>query len=98
MARKKAYRLVLCANNQGYPASLEVRKVYKALPDASAEASGFVRVVDESGEDYLYPRSRFVPVVATCAVAKVLHLTTARSRMKPKSRVATKNPGKLVRP
>jgi hypothetical protein len=49
---------VVCRENSGYPASLEVRKIYRRLPDPRAEADGFVRVVDESGEDYLYP-SRF---------------------------------------
>jgi hypothetical protein len=55
-------RFLLCLNNQGYPASLEVRKVYRALPDEVAAARGFVRVIDESGEDYLYPLERFVAV------------------------------------
>ncbi len=53
---------VLCVKNPGYPASLEVRKVYRVLPDATAAARKFVRVVDESGEDYLYPRDFFVSI------------------------------------
>ena len=53
---------LLCLNNEAYPASLEVRKVYRALPDAVAEARGFVRVIDESGEDYLFPSEYFVAV------------------------------------
>jgi hypothetical protein len=52
----------LCVNNEAYPASLEVRKVYQALPDAAAASRGFVRVVDESGEDYLYPSDYFVAI------------------------------------
>ena len=48
--------------NDGYPASLEVRKVYRSLPDPVAASRGFVRVVDESGEDYLYPSECFVAV------------------------------------
>lgn len=52
----------LCVKNEGYPASLEVRKVYRGLPDPVAAARGFVRVVDESGEDYLYPSDCFVAV------------------------------------
>jgi hypothetical protein len=52
----------LCVNNEGYPSSLEVRKVYQALPDEVAASRGFVRVIDESGEDYLYPSARFVAV------------------------------------
>jgi hypothetical protein len=53
---------VLCLSNEGYAASLETRKVYVALPDVSADDNDLIRVVDESGEDYLYPRARFVPL------------------------------------
>ena len=59
---KTAGQFLLCVNNEAYPASLEVRKVYKALPDPVAASRGFVRVIDESGEDYLYPSDRFVAV------------------------------------
>ena len=48
-------RFVLCVKNEGYPASLEVRKVYQALPDPGSATKGFLRVIDESGEDYLFP-------------------------------------------
>jgi hypothetical protein len=60
--RTPKQQFLLCLKNDGYPASLEVRKVYRALPDAAASAKGFVRVVDESGEDYLYPADNFVAV------------------------------------
>jgi len=63
-------RYVLCVENGGYAASLEVRKVYRVLPDAAAEARGLVRVVDESGEDYLYPRELFVEVELPPEAAK----------------------------
>jgi hypothetical protein len=49
----------VCLRNGGYAASLEVRKLYPVVPDAEAEASGLIRVVDESGEDYVYPASLF---------------------------------------
>ena len=52
----------LCVKNDGYPASLEVRKVYESLPDSVAGSRGLVRIVDESGEDYLYPSDYFIPV------------------------------------
>jgi hypothetical protein len=52
-------RLVICLDNKGYEASLERRKIYVALPDARAEKLGQVRVVDESGEDYLYDKGAF---------------------------------------
>jgi hypothetical protein len=53
-------RLVICLDNSGYEVSLERRKIYVALPDAEAARHGRIRVVDESGEDYLYPEERFV--------------------------------------
>ena len=60
--RKALFGYLLCVKNDGYPASLEVRKVYRAKHDAKAGAHGLVRVVDESGEDYLYPGTYFVPI------------------------------------
>ena len=51
---------VICIDNSDYPASLERRKIYEALDDPDAEKHGQVRVVDESGEDYLYPAECFV--------------------------------------
>ena len=53
-------RLVICLDNSGYEVSLERRKIYIALNDPRAERLGQLRVVDESGEDYLYPTERFV--------------------------------------
>jgi len=52
----------VCVRNKGYPASLELRKIYRVLPDAFGEQHGFLRVVDESGEDYLFPSDYFVAV------------------------------------
>jgi hypothetical protein len=57
---KSAKRLFICLDNAGYEVSLERRKIYVALPDAKAERTGYLRVIDESGEDYLYPALRFV--------------------------------------
>jgi hypothetical protein len=53
---------VLCIENGGYLASLEPRKVYQTLSDPGAESRGLLRVIDESGEDYLYPARLFVPI------------------------------------
>lgn len=53
---------VVCINNVGYPASLELHKIYRIFPDQDAARDGDVRIVDESGEDYLYPAAWFVPV------------------------------------
>ena len=53
---------VICVRNESYPASLELRRVYRVLPDPEAAGHKMLRVVDESGEDYLYPEDFFVPV------------------------------------
>jgi hypothetical protein len=52
-------KLVICLNNKGYEASLERLKIYVALSDAKAEKLGQMRVIDESGEDYLYDKHAF---------------------------------------
>jgi hypothetical protein len=57
---KPIRRLFICLDNSGYEVSLELRKIYVALSDAKAERLGQLRVIDESGEDYLYPKRRFV--------------------------------------
>jgi hypothetical protein len=61
MAKRKG-RYVLCVNNGSYKASLEPRKVYRVVADAAAEAKALLRVIDESGEDYLFPARLFVPI------------------------------------
>jgi len=63
-------QFLLCVSNESYPASLEVRKVYQALPDSIAASRGFVRVIDESGEDHLYPSDCFVAVELPQAAAR----------------------------
>lgn len=68
-ATKAAF--VLCIRNQGYLASLEPRKLYRALPDEFASTKGLLRVIDESGEDYLYPADYFVPIVVPEEAAQV---------------------------
>jgi hypothetical protein len=62
---------VLCINNEGFAASLEARKVYRTLSDPEAESHGLLRVVDESGEDYLFPAAFFVPIEVPTAAEKV---------------------------
>jgi hypothetical protein len=59
MNRATASQLVACIENDGYPAALERRKIYVALRDEAAGKHGLMRVIDESGDDYLYPRSFF---------------------------------------
>lgn len=60
--RPSGRAFVVCVNNTEYPASLELHKIYRVVPDQEAAREGDLRVVDESGEDYLYPAKWFVPV------------------------------------
>ena len=62
----------LCLNNEGYPASLEVGKLYRVISDDDAVAHGYIRVIDESGEDYAYMANRFHLMQLPIAVEKAL--------------------------
>ena len=63
---------VICINNEGYEASLEKGKVYQLLEDTIAEKRDFIRVVDESSEDYLFPKDFFVAIRLPKEVEKAL--------------------------
>jgi len=65
-------RFVICVDNKGYKASLEKRKIYLALSDAVALKHGQVRVIDESGEDYLFPKSLFLPITVPASLRKAI--------------------------
>ena len=52
-------QFALCLNNEGYPASLEIGKLYRVVPDEEAAAHGYIRIIDESGEDYAFTANRF---------------------------------------
>lgn len=69
--QKTVARIVLCIRNDGCD-DLEPRKVYQVITDPAAAAEGYVRVIDESGEDYLYPADYFVPIELPTAATKVL--------------------------
>jgi hypothetical protein len=67
-------QLVICVDNSGYEASLERRKIYEAVADSASAKQGLLRVIDESGEDYLYPESMFVEASLPAAIRRaVLH-------------------------
>ena len=66
--RKPRRRFAVCVRNKGYEASLERNKIYLVRPDPQAEKDGDIRIVDESGEDYLYPAGWFVAVEVPRAV------------------------------
>jgi hypothetical protein len=60
--KSAAAEYVVCITNQDYPASLELKKIYKLVPDRTAAKVGLLRVIDESEEDYLYPIHYFVAI------------------------------------
>jgi hypothetical protein len=65
-------KLVICIRNDDYQVSLEKRKLYVQLPDPEAEKNHYLRVIDESGEDYLYPESYFVSVELSEAIRQAV--------------------------
>jgi len=67
-----ARHFVLCLRNDGYEASLEPRKLYVSIHDSEAISHGQFRVIDESGEDYLFPESYFAPLNVSPALRRVL--------------------------
>jgi hypothetical protein len=74
VSRQPRLSYVLCVRNRGYRASLERRKVYRQIADAWAHRHDLVRIVDESGKDYLYPRNYFVSIPIPKAARTALRL------------------------
>ena len=72
MAKSQSTHLVVCVNNDGYLVSLEKRKIYVALRDTAAEKQGLLRVVDESGDDYLYPKTFFRSIALPQSLKKAV--------------------------
>lgn len=70
--KKTEPQFVICIKNRDYPASLELRKIYRVVPDESAGAHNQLRIIDESGEDYLYPADYFVSIRLPQAVEKAV--------------------------
>ena len=70
--KRSLARFLICVDKKGYAVSLEKRKVYLALSDATALKHGQVRVIDESGEDYLYPKSLFLPITVPASLRKAI--------------------------
>jgi hypothetical protein len=65
-------QFAICLSNEGYPASLEVGKLYRVVPDEEAAAHGYLRIIDESGEDYAFTASRFHVIELPLAVGQTL--------------------------
>jgi hypothetical protein len=72
MARRCRNRLVVCIDNKNYRASLEKRKIYVTLSDSAAKKHSLLRVVDESGESYLYPKLLFRSITLSQAATKAV--------------------------
>jgi hypothetical protein len=70
------HQFAICIENESYPSSLELWKVYRVLPDEKAAKHQLVRVIDESGEDYLYSEGSFVPIKLPQAVEKAMLATS----------------------
>jgi hypothetical protein len=72
MTKAPSKNLVVCVSNDDYPASLEKRKIYVAIPDPISEKNGLVRIIDESGEDYLYPKALFRSIALPLSVRRAV--------------------------
>jgi hypothetical protein len=70
-------KYVMCVDNEGYPLDLTVHKVYKIIPDPDGEEVGMIRIVDDSGEDYLHSMRRFVPVQIPAEAEQTFELAVA---------------------
>jgi hypothetical protein len=69
-------QFVVCIKNQDYTASLEIRKIYQVIPDPNATKHHMIRVIDESGEDYLYPSNYFVEIEIPKAVEEAFSIAS----------------------
>lgn len=65
-------KFLVCLENRGYEASLEKRKIYQIIEDETAKKQQLVRVIDESGEDYLFPKEYFAPIELPNEIVKAL--------------------------
>jgi hypothetical protein len=72
MPKSQSKRLVVCVKNEGYPASLEKRKIYVALHDPLSAKHDLLRIVDESGDDYLYPKTFFRSIALPQSIKKAV--------------------------
>jgi hypothetical protein len=75
-SKKKTEGFAVCVENDGYAAALEVRKLYPVLSDPEAEAQSLIRVIDESGEDYLYPIQFFKKVKLPAELLRALRIAS----------------------
>jgi hypothetical protein len=78
-AKTPPSKFAICINNADYPVSLELPKLYRLVPDEEAERDGDLRVIDESGEDYLYPAEYFLAVEFPQTIQRALQTSFARA-------------------
>jgi hypothetical protein len=71
-AKRSQVRFAVCIKSKGYEGSLEIGKLYRVIPDKSAEGHGYLRIVDESGEDYGYAADRFFAIDVPKPLEKAL--------------------------
>jgi hypothetical protein len=71
-------RFAICVDNSDYPASLELHKIYRVMPDEDAKKDGDLRIIDESGEDYLYPSEYFLLIDIPRGIARSLNKSFTR--------------------
>lgn len=81
--RNANLRFAICINNGGYIDDLKVRTVYQVLPDESVAKSNYLRIIDETGEDYLYPAAYFVVIEVPPEAKETLLLTLQGSETSP---------------
>jgi hypothetical protein len=72
-------RFVVCIDNSEYPVSLELHKIYRVRPDKDAQADGDLRIIDESGEDYLFPADYFIPIEFPQTIVRALNKSFVRA-------------------
>ena len=76
--KRTKIQFAVCVNNSGYPASLELHKIYRVIPDEDVEINGDIRIIDESGEDYAFTAERFHLLDLPLTVGQALGATAAR--------------------
>ncbi len=84
-------RFALCINNGGYVDDLKVRMIYQVLPDASAARSNYLRIIDETGEDYLFPASYFVLIEVPREAEQAMTYFPNHASIKLKKRITEKS-------
>ena len=76
---KSIPHFAICVDNSEYPASLELHKIYRVLPDKDAQADGDMRIIDDSGEGHLFPADYFIPIELPQTVIRVLNRSYAHA-------------------